>query len=226
MGGDGFDEQPIHPQTFSEPYWIDQTEVTRAQYRMCVEANACTVTPNSDYSTRDTQPINRMTWFQARDYCAWRGENYRLPTEREWEYAARGVESWMYPWGNNDPTTTDGLAVYYVNATDDVGSLPDGASWVGALDLSGNVWEWVNTIYGIDLNANYGFSDAGEQRYAYPYVADDGREMNSENITDVRVLRGGSFGTLYPQDLRGAVHYRRKPSDVDSNWGFRCVRDV
>lgn len=225
MGSDAYeDEQPIHPQTFTEPYWIDQTEVTRAQYRMCVEATACTETRTSDYSTRDTQPINRVTWFQARAYCAWRGETYHLPTEREWEYAARGVESWIYPWGNNDPTTTSGLAVYYGGPTHDVGSLPDGASWVGALDLSGNVREWVTTIYGIDLNANYSFSDAGEQRYAYPYVADDGREMNSENRADIRILRGGEFDNLFTEDLRSAAHYRADPGGADSGWGFRCVR--
>jgi len=212
-------EQPIHTQTFTEPFWIDQTEVTRAQYRLCVEAGDCTETPYFRSSTRDTQPINNIDWFQARDYCAWRGENYRLPTEREWEYAARGVESWNYPWGNNDPTPI--LAVYNANETADVGSKPDGASWVGALDLSGNLWEWVNTIYGIDLNSDNDFTASGERLYPYPYSADDGRETNNEDSTNFRVLHGGSFfGTT---DLRGANRYWFGPSFGFSGGGLRCL---
>ena len=212
-------ERPIHTQTFTEPFWIDQTEVTRAQYRLCVEAGDCTETPYFRSSTRDTQPINNIDWFQARDYCAWRGENYRLPTEREWEYAARGVENWNYPWGNNDPTPI--LAVYNANETADVGSKPDGASWVGALDLSGNLWEWVNTIYGIDLNSNYDFTASGERLYPYPYSADDGRETNNEDSTNFRVLHGGSFfGTT---DLRGANRYWFGPSFGFSGGGLRCL---
>jgi len=220
---DGQDnEQPIHTQTFTEPFWIDQTEVTRRQYALCVTAGACTETPDSDYSTRDTQPINNVTWFQARDYCAWRGENYRLPTEREWEYAARGVESWNYPWGNNDPTPI--LAVYNANETADVGSKPDGASWVGALDLSGNLWEWVNTIYGIDLNSDNDFTASGERLYPYPYSADDGRETNNEDSTNVRVLRGGSWYNYVTDFLRAGTRYRNYPDYWLSDYGFRCAR--
>jgi len=200
------DEQPIHTQTFTEPFWIDQTEVTRAQYGLCVEAGDCTETPDSQYSTRDTQPINNVTWFQARDYCAWRGENYRLPTEREWEYAARGVEGWTYPWGNNDPTGN--LAVYETSETANVGSKPDGASWVGALDLSGNVWEWVSSLY---------------MDYESVYNPNDGREADTGERTDVlRVLRGGSFVNV-TYDLRGADRVRRDPNIVNDYVGFRCA---
>jgi len=204
---DGQDhEQPVHTQTFTEPFWIDQTEVTRAQYRLCVTAGACTETPDSQYSTRDTQPINNVTWFQARDYCAWRGENYRLPTEREWEYAARGVEGWTYPWGNNDPTGN--LAVYETSETANVGSKPDGASWVGALDLSGNVWEWVSSLY---------------MDYESVYNPNDGREADTGERTDVlRVLRGGSFD-LSAGGLRGAVRGRNSPDSVFIGFGFRCA---
>jgi len=221
------DEQPVHTQTFDQPFWIDQTEVTRGQWGLCVAEGACPAKTGNQYSERDEQPVNYVTWFEARDYCVWRaevtGEDYRLPTEREWEYAARGVESWTYPWGSESPT--DDLAVYYptANETADVGSKPDGVSWVGALDMSGNVWEWVNTIYGIELNGDYDFSDSGESLYNYPYVANDGREADTGERTDVlRVLRGGSFyGNA--NGLRGAFRGRNNPNYENDVMGFRCA---
>lgn len=208
-------EQPIHTQTFATPFWIDQTEVTRAQWDACVRANACEAKSANQYSTRDTQPVNFVDWFEAHAYCAWRatvtGDDYRLPQEREWEYAARGVEGWLYPWGNNVPT--DNLAVYYPGSgslTADVGSKsPAGDSWVGAQDMSGNVWEWVNSLY---------------LPYESVYNPDDGREASPEgNSTGVRGLRGGSFFNI-TVNLRGAVRFRYSPTYGDYVIGFRCVR--
>lgn len=211
------DEAPTSRQTFAEPFWIDAYEVSRAQYQQCVDAGACETTPDSDYSTEPDQPINRITWFQAQTYCEWRGG--RLPTEAEWEYAARGPDGWTFPWGDAFDGTLanhcdsncgsadwassygDGYAV-----TAPVGSYPGGASWVGALDMSGNVWEWTSSLY-----------------EEYPYAAADGREADTGDSTDVlRVLRGGGFfGTNL---LRGAYRSGIEPTNVGNSGGFRCAR--
>ena len=155
------DEKPVHDQTFDQPFWIDKTEVTRGAYESCVSAGVCTSTPDSQYSTTANQPINRVTWYQAAAYCEWRGA--RLPTEAEWEYAARGPDNLKYPWGNE----FDGNKVHYSqnssNKTADVGNYPSGTSWVGALDMSGNVWEWTNSLY-----------------KDYPYVNNDGRNLTGK----------------------------------------------
>jgi len=156
------DERPIHPVAL-DGFWIDQTEVTNAQYARCVAAGACDPPAESGSSSRDSYygnsayedyPVIWVSWDDAVDYCAWAGG--RLPTEAEWEYAARGPEGRTFPWGDG----FDGTRLNYCDAnceldwsdgavddgyadTAPVGSYPAGASWVGALDLAGNVWEWV-----------------------------------------------------------------------------------
>jgi formylglycine-generating enzyme required for sulfatase activity len=185
------DEQPVTEICFSEPFWIDRTEITNGQYG------------SSGRFSGDNRPREMVTWFEARDFCASRGA--RLPTEAEWEYAARGPEGWVYPWGNEFVADN---AVWGYNSGDqtaDVGSRPAGASWVGAVDLSGNVWEWVSSLY-----------------RPYPYNVDDGRE-NDEDVHSARVLRGGSWGTLGGV-LRVAFRLRLEPTLGYSNLGFRCVR--
>ena len=139
---------------------LDRTEVTNAQYRLCVEAGACD--PSQDEVKwdvyGDNQPVG-VDWNRAQTYCQWAGA--RLPTEAEWEYAARGPEARIYPWGDTfdgtklnfcdkncpqewaDESVDDGYDV-----TAPVGSYPDGASWCGALDMAGNVWEWVADWHG------------------------------------------------------------------------------
>lgn len=146
--------------------------------------------------------MNRVTWFQARYYCRWR--RMRLPTEVEWEYAARGPERWVYPWGDG---AIPNYAVYRSNSegrTADVGSRPAGTSWVGALDMSGNVWEWVSSMYA-------------------PYAYDESHENDSDN-TSARVLRGGSFITNSLLDLRSSERNSDSPTSVSNNYGFRCVK--
>jgi formylglycine-generating enzyme required for sulfatase activity len=228
--GDYFsNEGPQHEQCFDEPFWIDQTEVTQAQFadfggvktevtqaqfadfgEAKVEANAF---------DGDQRPVERITWLEARDFCEKRGA--RLPTEREWEYAARGPNNWIYPWGNE---WNEDNAVWSENSNDqtaEVGTRPAGASWVGALDMSGNVWEWTSTIYGID-NDDYDFSDSGDRLFSYPYVATDGREENSNVRTYGRVRRGGSWGN--DSDLlRGAEHNGSQADYWDNYSGFRCA---
>ena len=144
------DEKPAH-EVCLDDFWLMQTEVTRAMYAACVAAGECSETPKSyRYSEGDNQPINRVTWFQAHDYCASIGG--RLPTEAEWEYAARGPESLVFPWGNDFVGKNAVWADSSGDQTADVGSRPAGASWVGALDLSGNLWEWVSSIYRLSLS--------------------------------------------------------------------------
>ncbi len=196
------DEQPAHRQEFDEPFWIDQTEVTRADYQACVEAGVCEEKATNRYSDRETQPVNYISWSQARGYCEWRGG--RLPTEREWEYAARGPESWVYPWGNEFVADSVVFGDNSNNETSDVGSRPGGASWVGALDLSGNLWEWVSTIY----------------TEPYPYSED--WESNTDT-NRVRGLRGGSFFDVTTY-LRSAYRNWDYPIYGLSNRGFRCAR--
>jgi formylglycine-generating enzyme required for sulfatase activity len=188
------DEKPVHEQCFDEPFWIDKYEVTNAQ----IGSTGCT-----DRSSEPDQPRNCITWFDAVEHCESRGA--RLPTEREWEYAARGPDSWDYPWGeewNPDNANWRGTEP---NETFPVGRFPDGVSWVGAHDMSGNVWEWVSSLY-----------------QPYEYDALDGRE-DMTNRTDVRVLRGGSFGVA-SFFLRSADRFRGDPVVGGVSLGFRCAR--
>lgn len=197
MGSDTYSvEQPVHDQCITEPFWIDVTEVTQADFERQGGVKA-----NANGFDGDAKPVEQITWVEARDFCARRG--MRLPTEAEWEFAARGVESLSYPWGN---TFVEANAVFSGNSgnqTAAVGSRPGGASWVGALDLSGNVWEWVLSEY-----------------RGYPYTPDDGRENISSN--ENRVVRGGSFGNA-SDDLRAANRYDRNPTNADVSIGFRCA---
>jgi len=209
------DETPVAQVCFDAPFWLDKTEVAQAQFVAHGGVKA-----NANYFTGDNRPVETVTWFEARDYCARRGG--RLPTEAEWEYAARGPDGLVYPWG--DEFIGDNV-VYGENSnsqTAEVGSKPSGASWVGALDMSGNVLEWVNTIYGIDANNNYDFSESGERLFAYPYDPTDGREADSDNRTDVRVLRGGSWG-YYVSSPRAALRIIIAPDNYNSYFGFRCA---
>jgi formylglycine-generating enzyme required for sulfatase activity len=200
------DEQPAHLQCFSEPFWIDLYEVTNGYYG------------SPGWWRGQDHPRESLTWFEADAYCKERGG--RLPTEAEWEYAARGPDSLVYPWGNTfDPArlnfcdrncTVPGADISYddgYQTTAPVGSFPAGASWVGALDMSGNVWEWVSSI-----------------RLDYPYTARDGREVDAEqDSTSLRMVRGGA--RLDPSYIvRSANRNERMPTDWSSVYGLRCAR--
>jgi formylglycine-generating enzyme len=204
MGSNNYDdEKPIHQQCFDAPFWINKYEVTNEQFeRLNGQAAQSSRWPDVG------RPRKQITWFEAQDFCALREAH--LPTEREWEYAARGPDNLEYPWGSE---WEDGNRVVWEgnanNQTADVGSHPEGLSWVGAQDMAGNVWEWVSSWY-----------------KPYPYDAVDGREANVLNDTNVlyRVLRGGSWLNDNPGLFRAATRNLRTPDYGVSDIGFRCVR--
>jgi formylglycine-generating enzyme required for sulfatase activity len=194
----GSDESPVHEVCFDEPFWIDVYEVTNEQYGEA--ASGCT-----DWSSDDNQPRICISWTDSLAHCESRGA--RLPTEAEWEYAARGPNELVYPWGN---TFEADNVVYTENdpgGTAPVGSKPGGVSWVGAFDLSGNVWEWVNDWY-----------DSGY----YGTLADGVINPQGPDTGNARVLRGGSwFDSSFV--VRAANRYGYIPSNGYGNLGFRCA---
>jgi formylglycine-generating enzyme required for sulfatase activity len=144
------DEQPAHEVCFEAPFWIDTYEVTNEQFG-----------ESGRWSEKEL-PRESVSWLDALAYCESRGA--RLPTEAEWEYAARGADSLDYPWGNEFVATN---VVFSENAgeqTNPIGSKPEGRSWVGAYDMSGNVWEWVNDWYADDYSEETLTNPQGPER--------------------------------------------------------------
>lgn len=196
-------------QCFDEPFWIDRYEVTNAQYKRCVDAGGCTPPDDTTYYDDPEyaeHPVVYIDWYQASSHAVWRGS--RLPTEAQWEYAARGPDGLIYPWG--DEFDRSRLNIYGdvdgYERTAPVGAYVTGASWVGALDLSGNVWEWMSSIYD-----------------DYPYRVDDGRE-DQERRDSNRTLRGGSWNN--PQD-NARASYRLNHHNPYYRYlavGFRLAR--
>jgi formylglycine-generating enzyme required for sulfatase activity len=164
---------------------------------------------------RPTQPVVGVTWFEARAYCAWlsaqSGDSYRLPTETEWEAAARGQAGREYAYGDRYDNGRCNTFETHMRRTTPVGVFPGGYTPEGIADLSGNVWEWTTTIWGNSLN---------RPDFAYPYVATDGREDVS-NATVRRVVRGGSWGD-YQRNARAAFRLH-SPPDYRNFYGFRVV---
>jgi len=204
MGSDtgSDDEKPVH-KVYLADYYIDKYETTNAQYISCMNANKCSPSQCEDYKGgKVNQPVVCIDWMQAKNYCEFAGK--RLPTEAEWEKAARGTDGRIYPWGNDEPNGT--LLNYNrsVGGTTEVGSYPKGASLYGVMDMAGNVREWTSSDY-----------------KAYPYIANDGREGLLSNNN--KVLRSGSWITrgdgtrVTNRDNAGTTRW-------DDNIGSRCVR--
>jgi serine/threonine-protein kinase len=198
------DEKPER-EVYLDAYWIDKYEVSNAQYALCVAANKCTEPdPPNKYNNYyySNHPVVNVDWNQASAYCEWAGG--RLPTEAEWEKAARGPDGNKYPWGNENPTCYK--ANYYpcVRNTRKVGSYPEGVSYYGALDMAGNVWEWVNDWYAGSYDINQLNNPTGPSSGIY------------------RVLRGGSWFSL-DWGVRSAYRSWYYPDYWDGSWGFRCA---
>jgi formylglycine-generating enzyme required for sulfatase activity len=237
MGSDEYsDEQPVH-MVYLDAFYIDKTEVTNTQFAQFLSEQGnqeeggvtwldigdedCLISqsrgqyqPKSGYSDH---PVIEVSWYGARAYCEWLGK--RLPTEAEWEKAARGADGLIYPWGN----TFDGTKLNFADKntnfdwsdsnwddgyadTAPVGSYPDGTSPYGALDMAGNVWEWVADWY-----------DSGY------YAASPESNPKGPASGDYRVIRGGSWGTSGAR-VRAASRLSRPPGGTGSDVGFRCAR--
>ena len=204
------DEKPAHDVAL-DAFRIDCTEVTNAQYAKCVASGKCQEPSDKSSNTRPSYyddpkfadyPVIWVSWDDANNYCAWAGG--QLPTEAQWEYAARGSNGYAFPWGNDPPNST--LLNYNnpkVGDTTAVGSYPSGASWVGALDLAGTVWEWVQDWYG-PYSASPQINPIGP--------ASDGK----------RVLRGGAWYDV-GAEVRTARRNTGFPDFSYNGFGFRCM---
>ncbi|MFZ2879584.1 MAG: formylglycine-generating enzyme family protein, partial [Phototrophicaceae bacterium] len=193
------DERPVHRACVDTPFWIDKYEVTQGQFNAL---NGVAADPPG--FDGDNRPVENVDWFEARSFCILRGGS--LPTELQWEYTARGPDSLQFPWGNELNRDLFSWDRTEQPQTDPVGSYPGGVSWVGAYDLAGNVFEWMNG-----------------RLLGYPYTAADGRE--DPNITGDRVVRGGS---RYDNANLGRVIDRFAVAQdfKDKFVGFRCVLPV
>lgn len=188
------DERPLHS-VYLDAFWIDQTEVTNAMYSRCVQSGACkqpTVTTYTSDPAHSNHPVIYVSWVYAKIYCSWAGR--RLPTEAEWEKAASWDpvknEKRIYPWGNDfdckkgnfEGPDCDGYA-----GTAPTGSYPSGVSPYGALDMGGNVWEWVHDAF-IETDPLSG----GTQNY-YAISPASNPQGVDPSITVYRVMRGGAW---------------------------------
>jgi formylglycine-generating enzyme required for sulfatase activity len=201
---------------------IHRTEVSVAQYKACVDAGGCTPPStrpewpgasaaekrqwsafcNWGKPDKANHPVNCVDWKQARAYCQWQGG--RLPTEAEWELAARGTDGRTYPWGNSDPDDAKARFGHLTGGTVPVETGSAGASAFGLLQMAGNVWEWVADAYG---------------PYPGGSATDPFRDDGSQ-----RVVRGGGWASDKPVKLRATIRDSNDPSSRLSDVGFRCAR--
>lgn len=186
-------------------YYIDQYEVTVSDFRACVTAGKCRTKnfkTKEDYkfynygnSNRNNHPMNGVNWEGANEYCKWKGK--RLPTEAEWEKAARGVDGRIYPWGNKTASCTYAVIMNSTSfgcgkrSTWSVGSKPLGRSPYGLYDMGGNVWEWCS-------------------------------DQDKTGQKESRILRGGSWD-FSSDHLRTSYRYKSPPNYGGHNFGFRCA---
>lgn len=211
------DEKPVR-EVYLDAFWIDKTEITNGMYEKCVDVGVCLSQYKSEYHNPNTgsyhfgeaqfrdYPAVYVNWEDASTYCDW--ADRRLPTEAEWEKAARGLNGYKYPWGNSSPDSSFANFNQNIGDTKPVGSYSKGASPYGALDMAGNVWEWVNDWY----DDRYDLNDLDN-----PLGPSSGK---------VHVIRGGSF---FPDEIyirttmREAAGSPETERNGSGNWGFRCA---
>lgn len=180
------------------PFCIDRTEVTVDAYQACVRDGACTPVARGDErcnrpgTGRGDHPVNCVTWIQANNYCAFR--QVRLPTEEEWEFAARGVEGRTYPWGEAVPFEEGSPIEKLEEGTHPVGQRSTAATPEGVEDLAGNVWEWTNSAFSMHDNPGL--------------------------VSEARLLKGSSNNSLIH---RASNRFNAPPSRNNPDTGFRCA---
>ncbi len=213
---DEYPEGPVEVSTF----FMDTDEVTFANYQECVKAKACPpARPNYRGYSRANQPMLGVNWYHARDYCRWKGK--RLPTEAEWEKAARGDHGELYPWGNEKPDCTRAIIQEKKvkgcgkGTTWDVGSRP--AYRYGLRDMAGNSWEWVNDWYSPD------YKECGALCFGRdPRGPCNGAEKCPGHTK--KIVRGGSWWWDGPY----ALGHNRRPHYPSNkpyhHFGFRCAK--
>jgi formylglycine-generating enzyme required for sulfatase activity len=229
MGSDdgNASEKPMH-RVILDAYYIDQYEVTNTRYAQCVDGGVCSAPMVAESFSRESYygnatyanyPVIWVDWFAAQTYCEWR--DARLPTEAEWEKAARGEDGFIYPWGNEfdgslanfcDTNCEFEMRIIAFNdgylETAPIGSFPGGVSPYNIFDMAGNVWEWVADWFDDTYYANA------------PENNPTGSEVGSK-----RVIRGGSWDNQ-PEGLRTFLRNEIEPILGSNNIGFRCVRDI
>ena len=204
------DEQPVH-QVYMDAFSMDVHQVSVRHYARFLEATHHEVPPDWSIMNRpqhQDRPVANVDWAEAAAYCTWAGK--RLPTEAEWEKAARGTDGRIYPWGNELPTqghATSGKEIWSNHAVlTPVGTFEEGKSPYGIYDMAGNVWEWVSDWYDPDY-----YQTSPSQNPAGPPTGGH------------KVIRGGSWGSG-PKNLRSADREIHLPSFRGYGTGFRCAK--
>ncbi|MBI9050108.1 MAG: SUMF1/EgtB/PvdO family nonheme iron enzyme [Anaerolineaceae bacterium] len=203
-------ENPQHT-VMLDAFWIDKTEVTQEMYAHCVAEGICRE-PFCANNAGDNYPVTCISRDDAADYCIWAGR--QLPTEAQWEKAARGTDGRTYSWGNEPATCelaviNNGTGMGFCdkdNKVWTVGSKPDGASPYGALDMAGNAWEWVADWFGADY-----------------YAESPANNPTGPETGQFATVRGGGMFDYYWYDVRTTTRVLSRVSWRDSNLGFRCA---
>jgi formylglycine-generating enzyme required for sulfatase activity len=209
-------EQPQHSVELSE-YFIGKYPITNREYQAFVRD--AKYKPPKGWegdqfpAEKGSHPVVNVSWSDATAYCSWlrgkTGKQYRLPTESEWEKAARGEDGRVYPWGDTFDPRNANTSETQLGDTSDVGKFsPHGDSFYGCSDMAGNVWEWCNDWF-------------DENEYKQKQAKDQKKAQNPQTGSS-RILRGGSFGNLH-LGSRCANRYGNNPFNIDWFFGFRVV---
>ena len=199
------DELPRHP-VYLDAYYIYKTDVTVAQYRKFCTATKRKMPPPPPWGWRETHPMVNVSWDDACAYATWAGA--ALPTEAQWEKAARGMDGRRYPWGNDWDAAkcSNSTGANLPGQTSVVGSFPAGAGPYGSLDMAGNVWQWCADWYGGDY-----------------YQRAPPRNPTGPDTGTTRVMRGGAWYGNYKGVYLCAARGDSSPDKGSLIIGFRCV---